>query len=74
MIIMMILNMSISYFHTKICLIICEDCLMMNPTLGSDMPQLIVTTLGTSNQAIPPIEELPIASPIARNQFGPILC
>jgi len=38
---------------------------MIKLTLGSVLPQLIVTTLGTSNQAIPPIEELPIA----RNQF-----
>ncbi len=37
--------------------------LMMKLTLGSDMPRLIVTLLGTSNQAIPPIEELPIAGP-----------
>jgi hypothetical protein len=63
MIIMMIFNMSTSYFHTKICFIICEDYLMMKLILGSGLHQLIVTTLGTSNQAIPPIEELPIASP-----------
>ncbi len=36
---------------------------MMKLILGSGLHQLIVTTLGTSNQAIPPIEELPIASP-----------
>jgi len=62
MVIMMIFNMSTSYFHTKMFHYL-WGLFMMKLTLGSGLPQLIVTTLGAWNQAIPPIEELPIPGP-----------